>query len=391
MNKAIYFSGSLLLCSVMVTGCGSHEAPESSTSTSAKYSADFLAGSWNGAGYAIGQDENFNADYLKLTFSDKNSYELKDQSEDSQIMSGDYSLNSEHILSITNEAATDSLPLGWDSIEEKADLSCTVLNDTTIALSYDDICYIFEKDGQDSEDFSLLDQSVGDIWYNNDGGKDARETYQLSIFDHYFQLYSLSEKGEPKLLTSFIYQSHDDDRYTFYTYKNPDDKFSSIFKEIPDGFSSVLMGMNFNDNSLELEYNNKKLSFSSDVIYGLETGSDSYTLCDTSFQWAFDSESHLCYFTMNPDTDTLYLYMTNAASGEEITSTVCGEIEINQKQHTITYHFDENESQKEAAPSDAIYKKCKAMDGKVMDYTIEDKTLHLTIDKKSFTFPLEDY
>lgn len=397
MKKAIYFSCALLLCSLATAGCGSHSNPESSTASTVEYSEDFLSGTWNGAGYAIGQDENYNADYLQLTFSDDNSYELRDQGTDTQIMSGDFTLNKDNSLSITNQAATDSPLLGWDDMEEKAKLSYTILNDTTIALSYDDICYVFEKDGQDEQDgqggdsFSLLDQSVGDIWYSNDGIPSSEETYELNISDHFFQLYSLTDNQEPKLLTSFIYQNHQDDAYTFYTYKDPQDDFSSIFKYLPDGFSSVNLTMTFNDNSLVLEYDGQKLSFSSDVIYGLETGSDAYALCDTSFQWAFDSENHFCYFTMNPGTDTLYLYMTNTASAEEATATVCGEIDIDQQKQVITYHFDEEESQSSSDSSEAIYKKCKELDGQKLNYTIQDKTLQLTIDGDSYSFPLEDY
>ena len=59
---------------------------------------------------------------------------------------------------------------------------------------------------------------------------------------------------------------------------------------------------------------------------------------------------------MNPDTNTLYLYVTDGAEDADEPKYVAGEVHINEKKHTITYHFDKDLSEKSIGTDSNLYK-----------------------------------
>lgn len=149
--------------------------------------------------------------------------------------------------------------------------------------------------------------------------------------------------------------------------------------------------MKAEDDSITLSYNGKSLSFYNNVIYGLKSDSDSYRLCDTCFNWKFDSSDHFSYFTMNPDTNTLYLYVTDGAEDADEPKYVAGEVHINEKKHTITYHFDKDLSEKSIGTDSNLYKIFEKMDKTKLSYTLKDKQLTLKLDKTTYKLTLDEY
>lgn len=398
MRKSILYIGSAVLCASMLCSCSNstpkEEKPavsEQSTSQEMSFTAEELIGTWNGSGYAIAQGENYDASFLSFTVEDDLSYTIKDTSSNETLIKGSVTQkeNQNPILTIKDIQA-DNIA-GWTTITVKNNIKCQMLNKDMVALTYDDICYIFENSDSSLSDYSLLDYTVSDLWYSNDGSQKDDFTYELSFNDKSFQLYEIKGKSTSNMMTSFIYQKNDGDSYTFYTFRAKDQEFPPFFSSIPEGFSSVTFTMSVKDNEMVLTTQDGSATFYSNLIYGLETGSDSYTLCDTSFIWAFDDEKHFCYFTMNPDTDTLYLYMCDAETTDQATSTVCGEVKLDQENKIMTYHFDQDASDETSAQDDAIYQKCKDLDGQEMKYEINDKVLSLTIDGKDYNFNLSDY
>lgn len=393
MRKIIIYSCSLVMMAGLLCGCAGNHAPaENSTATSSiEIDSDTLDGTWNGSGYAIAQNENYDASFFKLEIKDGKEFQIEDASSNDPMITGKVEINSSGNLVFTVKELPAPDIQGWDEIDKKDTISSTMLNKDMMALSYDDICYIFKKSNSDVCKYSLLDHTLSDVWYSNDGSKKDDTTYELSISDTSFNLYKIKEHDTPTLLTTFVYENNKDDQFSFYTYIGKETEMPELFSDLPNGFSSVDLTMSIHDNELLLEYDGKQLPFYSNLIYGLETGSDAYTLCDTSFQWAFDSENHFCYFTMNPDTDTLYLYMSDGESPEYSSSSVCGEVAINQNTKTFTYHFDQDASELTAMPEEVIFEKCKSLDEKEIAYNIDEKVLTLTIDGENYNFNLQDY
>ena len=168
-------------------------------------------------------------------------------------------------------------------------------------------------------------------------------------------------------------------------------KLPDFLKDLPDGFSKSTITMKAEDDSITLSYNGKSLSFYNNVIYGLKSDSDSYRLCDTCFNWKFDSSDHFSYFTMNPDTNTLYLYVTDGAEDADEPKYVAGEVHINEKKHTITYHFDKDLSEESIGTDSNLYKIFEKMDKTKLSYTLKDKQLTLKLDKTTYKLTLDEY
>ena len=233
------------------------------------------------------------------------------------------------------------------------------------------------------------------MWYSNDGSNEDKTTYELSLYDNYMELYSIDPKaateGEATFLTNFFYLSSRDNEFTFYTYKEASMKLPDFLKDLPDGFSKSTITMKAEDDSITLSYNGKSLSFYNNVIYGLKSDSDSYRLCDTCFNWKFDSSNHFSYFTMNPDTNTLYLYVTDGAEDADEPKYVAGEVHINEKKHTITYHFDKDLSEESIGTDSNLYKIFEKMDKTKLSYTLKDKQLTLKLDKTTYKLTLDEY
>lgn len=94
---------------------------------------------------------------------------------------------------------------------------------------------------------------------------------------------------------------------------------------------------------------------------------------------------------MNPDTNTLYLYVTDGAEDADEPKYVAGEVHINEKKHTITYHFDKDLNEKSIGTDSNLYKIFKKMDKTKLSYTLKDKQLTLKLDKTTYKLTLDEY
>ena len=341
MKKNFLLLFTLLLLALVGTGCG-----DKVSGSLGKDGAE-LVGTWNGVGNALGRDDSYSCDYLSFSIDKEGTFTLKDIAQNKTCLSGSLSAKSEKFSLDTGEETTAELPSGWDGLGSGSTLSYDMPTKDKLVLTYDNVSYLFEKQNDSSKQTSknssaspLLNLAENDVWYSNDGSNEDKTTYELSLYDNYMELYSIDPKaateGEATFLTNFFYLSSRDNEFTFYTYKEASMKLPDFLKDLPDGFSKSTITMKAEDDSITLSYNGKSLSFYNNVIYGLKSDSDSYRLCDTCFNWKFDSSDHFSYFTMNPDTNTLYLYVTDGAEDADEPKYVAGEVHINEKKHTIT-------------------------------------------------------
>lgn len=396
MKKNFLLLFTLLLLALVGTGCG-----DKVSGSLGKDGAE-LVGTWNGVGNALGRDDSYSCDYLSFSIDKEGTFTLKDIAQNKTCLSGSLSAKSEKFSLDTREETTAELPSGWDGLDSGSTLSYDMPTKNKLVLTYDNVSYLFEKQNDSSKQTSknssaspLLNLAENDVWYSNDGSNEDKTTYELSLYDNYMELYSIDPKaateGEATFLTNFFYLSSRDNEFTFYTYKEASMKLPDFLKDLPDGFSKSTITMKAEDDSITLSYNGKSLSFYNNVIYGLKSDSDSYRLCDTCFNWKFDSSDHFSYFTMNPDTNTLYLYVTDGAEDADEPKYVAGEVHINEKKHTITYHFDKDLSEKSIGTDSNLYKIFEKMDKTKLSYTLKDKQLTLKLDKTTYKLTLDEY
>ena len=396
MKKNFLLLFTLLLLALVGTGCG-----DKVSGSLGKDGAE-LVGTWNGVGNALGRDDSYSCDYLSFSIDKEGTFTLKDIAQNKTCLSGSLSAKSEKFSLDTREETTAELPSGWDGLGSGSTLSYDMPTKNKLILTYDNVSYLFEKQNDSSKQTSknssaspLLNLAENDVWYSNDGSNEDKTTYELSLYDNYMELYSIDPKaateGEATFLTNFFYLSSRDNEFTFYTYKEASMKLPDFLKDLPDGFSKSTITMKAEDDSITLSYNGKSLSFYNNVIYGLKSDSDSYRLCDTCFNWKFDSSDHFSYFTMNPDTNTLYLYVTDGAEDADEPKYVAGEVHINEKKHTITYHFDKDLSEESIGTDSNLYKIFEKMDKTKLSYTLKDKQLTLKLDKTTYKLTLDEY
>ena len=396
MKKNFLLLFTLLLLALVGTGCG-NKVSGSLGKDGAK-----LVGTWNGVGNALGRDDSYSCDYLSFSIDKEGTFMLKDIAQNKTCLSGSISAKSDKLTLDTGDETATELPSGWDGLGSGSTLSYEILTEDKLTLTYDNVTYLFEKQidntKQGSKNHStslLLNLAENDVWYSNDGSSEDKTTYELSLYDNYMELYSIDSKaateGEATFLTNFFYLSSRDNKFTFYTYKEGTMKLPDFLKDLPDGFSKSTITMKVKDDSITLFYNGKSLSFYNNVIYGLKTDSDSYRLCDTCFNWKFDSTDHFSYFTMNPDTNTLYLYVTNEEEDAANPQYVAGEVNINEKKNTITYHFDKDVSEESIGTDNDLYKKFEKMDNTKLSYTLKDKQLTLKLGKTTYKLTLDEY
>ena len=373
MKKNFLLLFTLLLLALVGTGCG-----DKVSGSLGKDGAE-LVGTWNGVGNALGRDDSYSCDYLSFSIDKEGTFTLKDIAQNKTCLSGSLSAKSEKFSLDTREETTAELPSGWDGLGSGSTLSYDMPTKNKLVLTYDNVSYLFEKQNDSSKQTS----------------KNSSATYELSFYDNYMELYSIDPKaateGEATFLTNFFYLSSRDNEFTFYTYKEASMKLPDFLKDLPDGFSKSTITMKAEDDSITLSYNGKSLSFYNNVIYGLKSDSDSYRLCDTCFNWKFDSSDHFSYFTMNPDTNTLYLYVTDGAEDADEPKYVAGEVHINEKKHTITYHFDKDLSEESIGTDSNLYKIFEKMDKTKLSYTLKDKQLTLKLDKTTYKLTLDEY
>lgn len=396
MKKNFLLLFTLLLLVLIGTGCGNK------VSGSLGKDGTKLVGTWNGVGNALGRDDSYSCDYLSFSIDKEGTFMLKDIAQNKTCLSGSISAKSDKLTLDTGDETATELPSGWDGLGSGSTLSYEILTEDKLTLTYDNVTYLFEKQidntKQGSKNHStslLLNLAENDVWYSNDGSSEDKTTYELSLYDNYMELYSIDSKaateGEATFLTNFFYLSSRDNKFTFYTYKEGTMKLPDFLKDLPDGFSKSTITMKVKDDSITLFYNGKSLSFYNNVIYGLKTDSDSYRLCDTCFNWKFDSTDHFSYFTMNPDTNTLYLYVTNEEEDAANPQYVAGEVNINEKKNTITYHFDKDVSEESIGTDNDLYKKFEKMDNTKLSYTLKDKQLTLKLGKTTYKLTLDEY
>ena len=396
MKKNFLLLFTLLLLVLIGTGCGNK------VSGSLGKDGTKLVGTWNGVGNALGKDDSYSCDYLSFSIDKEGTFMLKDIAQNKTCLSGSISAKSDKLTLDTGDETATELPSGWDGLGSGSTLSYEILTEDKLTLTYDNVTYLFEKQidntKQGSKNHStslLLNLAENDVWYSNDGSSEDKTTYELSLYDNYMELYSIDSKaateGEATFLTNFFYLSSRDNKFTFYTYKEGTMKLPDFLKDLPDGFSKSTITMKVKDDSITLFYNGKSLSFYNNVIYGLKTDSDSYRLCDTCFNWKFDSTDHFSYFTMNPDTNTLYLYVTNEEEDAANPQYVAGEVNINEKKNTITYHFDKDVSEESIGTDNDLYKKFEKMDNTKLSYTLKDKQLTLKLGKTTYKLTLDEY
>ena len=396
MKKNFLLLFTLLLLALIGTGCG-NKVSGSLGKDGAK-----LVGTWNGVGNALGKDDSYSCDYLSFSIDKDGTFSLKDIAQNKTCLSGSISAKSNKLtLDTDNEIATE-LPSGWDGLGSGSTISYEILTEDKLTLTYDNVTYLFEKQkdatkqgAKNSTASPLLNLAENDVWYSNDGSNEDKTTYELSLYDNYMELYSIDSRaateGEATFLTNFFYLSSRNNEFTFYTYKEANMKLPDFLKGLPDGFSKSTITMKVEDDSITLSYNGKSLSFYNNVIYGLKTDSDSYRLCDTCFNWKFDSSEHFSYFTMNADTNTLYLYVTDGAEDAAEPKYVAGEVSINEKKHIITYHFDKAASEESIGADSDLYKKFEKMDNTKLSYTLKDKQLTLKLGKTTYKLTLDEY
>ena len=396
MKKNFLLLFTLLLLVLIGTGCGNK------VSGSLGKDGTKLVGTWNGVGNALGRDDSYSCDYLSFSIDKEGTFMLKDIAQNKTCLSGSISAKSDKLTLDTGDETATELPSGWDGLGSGSTLSYEILTEDKLTLTYDHVTYLFEKQidntKQGSKNHStslLLNLAENDVWYSNDGSSEDKTTYELSLYDNYMELYSIDSKaateGEATFLTNFFYLSSRDNKFTFYTYKEGTMKLPDFLKDLPDGFSKSTITMKVKDDSITLFYNGKSLSFYNNVISGLKTDSDSSRLCDTCFNWKFDSTDHFSYFTMNPDTNTLYLYVTNEEEDAANPQYVAGEVNINEKKNTITYHFDKDVSEESIGTDNDLYKKFEKMDNTKLSYTLKDKQLTLKLGKTTYKLTLDEY
>ena len=396
MKKNFLLLFTLLLLVLIGTGCGNK------VSGSLGKDGTKLVGTWNGVGNALGRDDSYSCDYLSFSIDKEGTFMLKDIAQNKTCLSGSISAKSDKLTLDTGDETATELPSGWDGLGSGSTLSYEILTEDKLTLTYDNVTDLFEKQidntKQGSKNHStslLLNLAENDVWYSNDGSSEDKTTYELSLYDNYMELYSIDSKaateGEATFLTNFFYLSSRDNKFTFYTYKEGTMKLPDFLKDLPDGFSKSTITMKVKDDSITLFYNGKSLSFYNNVISGLKTDSDSSRLCDTCFNWKFDSTDHFSYFTMNPDTNTLYLYVTNEEEDAANPQYVAGEVNINEKKNTITYHFDKDVSEESIGTDNDLYKKFEKMDNTKLSYTLKDKQLTLKLGKTTYKLTLDEY
>lgn len=395
MKKNFLLLFTFLLLALVGTGCGNKVA-----GSLGKDSAS-LVGTWNGVGNALGRDDSYGCDYLSFSIEKDGTFTLKDIAQNKTCLSGNLSAKAAKLTLDTESETASELPSGWDGLGPGSTLSYEMPAEDKLVLTYDNISYLFEKQKDTSKQSSkntsspLLNLAENDVWYSNDGSDEDKTTYELSLYDNYMELYSIDPKaateGEATFLTNFFYLSSRDNEFTFYTYKDSNMKLPAFLQDLPDGFSKSVIVIKAADDSITLSYNGKTLSFYNNVIYGLKTDSDSYSLCDTCFNWKFDSANHFSYFTMNPDTNSLYLYVTNGTEDTEDPGYVAGEVRINEKKGTIAYHFDKELSEQSIGSDSNLYKKFEKLDNTTLSYTLKEKQLTLKLGKATYNLTLDEY
>ena len=332
---------------------------------------------------------------------------MSDIEQNSIISSGTFTIDSDSKITVqSDDNETGSLPKGWEATQESSELSYLLPDSDHLILTMNEISYVFEKsEGNDAEATDtettvspLLDLAENDVWYSNNGETTEETTYELALYDKYAELYSVdSVSGNSAFITNFIYLSNEGDSFSFYTSRKKDRQFPAFLQELPEGISKIDLKLTASDESLIMDYNGQTMTFYNNVIYGLNSGSTAYSINDTHFYWSFDSVNHYCYFATEPDTDSMYLYISDSEADSDSANTIRGQITIDEAKQTIQFDFDKKASKLTADTDSALFKTFrkldKSSDGKlIIPFKLNETKLNLKTKEylgKNYTVNLE--
>ena len=402
MKKNTILLTGFLLIALLTVGCNlKNKLSPSDTDSSS------IAGTWNGCGNALGKTDLFRGDYLNLIIDSEGAYSLSDIEQNSIISSGTFTIDSDSKITVqSDDNETGALPKGWEATQESSELSYLLPDSDHLILTMNEISYVFEKsEGNDAEATDtettvspLLDLAENDVWYSNNGETTEETTYELALYDKYAELYSVdSVSGKSAFITNFIYLSNEGDSFSFYTSRKKDRQFPAFLQELPEGISKIDLKLTASDESLIMDYNGPTMTFYNNVIYGLNSGSTAYSINDTHFYWSFDSVNHYCYFATEPDTDSMYLYISDSEADSDSANTIRGQITIDEAKQTIQFDFDKKASKLTADTDSALFKTFrkldKSSDGKlIIPFKLNETKLNLKTKEylgKNYTVNLE--
>ncbi|MDO4975958.1 MAG: hypothetical protein Q4E53_01735 [Eubacteriales bacterium] len=387
MRKAYMFSAGLILLSLCTTACGKQEVK-------GDLKGQPLNGTWIGTGNAIGYDEDYNIETQTLTITEDGHISLDDADQDTDNLDGAIFVESDDSFSIQLSEKPEklTLPAGWGEMKSEDTITYEQLSDQQMVLTYNDISYFFCKDTLlRSGDISpLYNLGENNIWYSNDGQSSPENTFTFELFDNYAELYSISPNNSKALITSFYYLSNKDDSFHFYTNIRKEKDLPGILSSIPKGKGEVTLQLHCEDETLSVGYNEKNITFYNNVIYGLETDSDSYRLCDKGFHFNFEEKEYRGHFKMNTDKNSLYLYIDDMKDADKL-QTICGEVDIDEKHKNWIWYFDKDLSGKTTEKDSDLYRTFSAYNGIKVKYNLKDNQLFMKTGDDSYNTKLFDY
>lgn len=107
--------------------------------------------------------------------------------------------------------------------------------------------------------------------------------------------------------------------------------------------------------------------------------------------------NHYCYFATEPDTDSMYLYISDSEADSDSANTIRGQITIDEAKQTIQFDFDKKASKLTADTDSALFKTFrkldKSSDGKlIIPFKLNETKLNLKTKEylgKNYTVNLE--
>lgn len=266
MKKFFYLLCTVLSIFFISTGCSSFQKPTASSSR-----ATLISGSYSGCGNALGKDNRYRAGQLKLLIKEDGTFSMEDTEQACTILTGIFSVDSDKQISIQAEE-TETLPEGWKNLKKKDSFSYSMPESDLLILTYGDTSYLFKKqntkqapaDYYQEDDSNLtagpiLNLSETDVWF----AKENHIIYELALYDEYAELYIINNTdGTARtFLTNFIYMAHENDWFTFCTFRKKTTQFPELLQELPEGISTVQIELTFSDHTVTMTYGSKKLIF----------------------------------------------------------------------------------------------------------------------------------
>lgn len=387
MRKVYMLSTSLLLLSLCASACGSQQ-------TKGNLNGHPLDGTWIGTGNAIGYDEDYTIESQTLTITEDGLISIDDSDQDTNDLSASINVESDDSFTIQLNEKSENLtmPAGWGMMESTDSINYELLSEQQLVLCYNDISYFFRKDNMaaSTEISPLYNLGENNIWYSNDGQNNHGTTFAFELYDNYAELYAVSPNNSKALLTNFYYLSNDGDDFHFYTNIRKEKELPGALSSIPKGTGPVTLQLSCKDESLSVGYEDQTIHFYNNVIYGLETDSDSYRLCDKGFHFTFAEKNYRGYFKMNTEKNSLYLYIDDE-SDKEKPQTICGEIDIDESHHYWIWYFDKELSAQTASKDSELYRTFSSYNGIKVNYHLNKNRLFMKTGDDKYDIKLFDY